>query len=64
LAKLTDIAQDDVEHVAREMSRCSDFEHDECGAVHADLPEPDVIEDDIRKLDEWVKELRTKRGRS
>ena len=64
LAKLTDITEDDVEHVTREMSRCSDCEHDESGAVHADLPDPDVIEDDIQKLDGWVRELRTKRGRS
>ncbi|HWZ63651.1 MAG TPA: AAA family ATPase [Steroidobacteraceae bacterium] len=63
LEKLTDITEADVELVTREMSRCSDFEHDESGAVHADLPGPDVVEDDIRRLDDWVKELRTQRGR-
>lgn len=63
LSKLTDISDDDIERVTREMSRCSDFEHDEPGAVHADLPDPGVIEDDIRKLENWVKELRQSRGR-
>lgn len=64
LAKLTDICTEDIEIVTREMSRCSDFEHDESGAVRADLPEPDVIEADIACLDGWVKDLRKTRGRS
>ena|GEM_PF-5095900 len=64
LGKTTDITEEDVERVAKEMSRCSDFEHDESGAVHADIPDPDVIEGDIANLDAWVKDLRSNRGRN
>ena len=63
LSKLTDISEADVELVTKEMSRCSDFEHDESGAVHADPPEPDIIEVDIKNLDDWVTDLRRNRGR-
>jgi len=64
LAKLVDIAEADIGTIDREMGRCSDFEHDESGAVKADLPEPDIILEDIGRLDEWVKDLRRTRGRS
>jgi hypothetical protein len=64
LAKLVDITEADLSTIDREMGRCSDFEHDESGAVKADLPEPDVIAEDIERLFNWVKELRTTRGRS
>ncbi|MFY9622575.1 MAG: AAA family ATPase [Pyrinomonadaceae bacterium] len=63
LAKLTDISDSDIELVTKEMSRCSDFVHDEAGVVHSDVPEPDIVENDIAKLDSWVKELRRHRGR-
>lgn len=63
LAKLVDITESDIGTIDREMGRCSDFEHDEAGAVRADLPEPDVIAEDVGRLDEWVKELRKTRGR-
>jgi hypothetical protein len=63
LAKLTDLNDTDIQTVTREMSRCSDFVHDESGAVHADAPGPDVVEGDIRRLDEWVTDLRRNRGR-
>ena len=64
LTKLTDICTEDIEIVTREMSRCSDFEHDESGAVRTELPEPDVIEGDIATLADWVKVLRTTRDRN
>jgi len=53
----------DVELVTKEMSRCSDFLHDESGAIHAGAPEPDVVEADIARLDDWIKDLRKNRGR-
>jgi ABC-type lipoprotein export system ATPase subunit len=64
LNKLIDISEGDIERVTKEMSRCSDFEHDESGAVHAAIPDPDIVEEDIKSLAVWVKELRSKRGRS
>ncbi len=64
LAKVTDVSDADIETVTREMSRCSDFVHDESGAVHADPPGPEVVETDIARLDQWVTDLRRTRGRS
>lgn len=64
LARLVDISETDVEIVTKEMSRCSDFVHDEAGPINADLPAPDTIESDIKRLDDWVKELRKNRGRN
>ncbi|MFB3818966.1 MAG: hypothetical protein ACE147_14980 [Candidatus Methylomirabilales bacterium] len=64
LKRLTDISDTDVQTVTKEMSRCSDFFHDEAGVLHASPPDPDVIEDDITRLAAWVKHLRTHRGRS
>lgn len=64
LSKLTDIADSDVQVVTKEMSRCSDLAHDEAGAVYADVPDPDIVDMDIKQLDDWVKDLRKNRGRS
>lgn len=63
LSKLTDISDSDAELVTREMSRCSDFLHDEAGAVYGDVPDPDVVEADINRLSDWLKDLRKNRGR-
>ncbi len=64
LAKITDITDGDIETVTREMSRCSDYVHDEAGVLHTDVPDPDIVEADIKRLDDWVRELRRDRGRS
>jgi AAA domain-containing protein len=61
LPKLTDISDSDVETVTKEMSRCSDFVHDEAGAVYAETPDPDVVDDDISRLNDWVKAIRDRR---
>ena len=64
LAKLIDIEESDIQIVTREISRCSDFVHDETGELHTDVPTPDVVEEDIKRLRDWVKALRRDRGRS
>ena len=64
LAKLTDITDVDIEIVTREMSRCSNFVHDEAGVLHTDVPDPDIVEEDINRLADWVRRLRRDRGRS
>ena len=63
LKRLTDIVDNDIETVTVEMSRCSDFVHDQAGALHTSVPEPQIVESDISKLADWVKELSGKRGR-
>lgn len=64
LAKLTDVTEVDIETVTREMSRCSDYVHDEAGVLHTDVPDPDIVEGDINRLADWVRGLRRDRGRS
>lgn len=62
LKVLTDISDADVQTVESEMAYCSSFVHDESGAVNAGIPDPVVLEADIKRLDDWVASLR-KRGR-
>lgn len=61
LKALTDITEDDVKTVDSEMSYCSSFVHDESGAVNAGIPDPSVVEADIKRLDDWVQSLRKRR---
>jgi hypothetical protein len=62
LKALTDITDADVQTVESEMAYCSSFVHEESGAVNAGIPDPVVVEGDIKRLDDWVVSLR-KRGR-
>jgi hypothetical protein len=63
LKAVTDITDTDVQTVESEMAYCSSFVHDESGAVNAGIPDPVVVEADIKRLDDWVAALR-KRGRN
>lgn len=61
LKTLTDITDADVQCVDTEMSYCSSFVHDESGAVNSGIPEPAVVDSDIKRLDEWVAAVRNRR---
>jgi len=61
LRALVDITDVDVQCVDTEMTYCSGFVHDESGAVNAGIPEPAVIETDIKRLEDWVAGLRKRR---
>jgi energy-coupling factor transporter ATP-binding protein EcfA2 len=61
LKALTDITDADVQCVDTEMTYCSSFVHDESGAVNAGIPDPPVVEADIKRLDDWVAALRKRR---
>jgi hypothetical protein len=63
LKAITDITDTDVQTVESEMAYCSSFVHDESGAVNAGIPDPIVVDADIKRLDDWVVALR-KRGRN
>ncbi|HKV64563.1 MAG TPA: AAA family ATPase [Candidatus Acidoferrum sp.] len=63
LKVLTDITDTDAQTVESQMAYCSSFVHDESGAVNAGIPDPAVVESDIKRLDDWVAALR-KRGRN
>ena len=58
-----DLCIADIEKVDEEMSYCSKFMHDPPGNVSRERPPgPDVIEADIKKLDDWAKAVRQRRG--
>jgi len=61
LKKVTDVTDLDVQTVDAEMSHCSGFVHDESGAVNAGIPEPLVIEADIKRLDDWIDAIEKRR---
>ena len=62
LRPLSDITEPDIRHVTEQMSRCSDFAHDQPGATHAAIPDPAILEEDLAALASWVETLRA-RGR-
>ena len=58
-----DLCIEDIEKVDEEMSYCSKFMHDPPGNVSRERPPgPDVVEADIRKLDDWARLVRQRRG--
>jgi hypothetical protein len=61
LRLLTDITEADIQAVESEMSHCSNFVHDESGAVNAGIPEPPTVEADIKRPDDWVATIRKRR---
>ena len=61
LKVLTDITDTDVQCVDREMTYCSSLVHDESGAVNSGIPDPPVVETDIKRLEDWVGALRKRR---
>jgi ABC-type sulfate/molybdate transport systems ATPase subunit len=61
LKLLIDIEAEDVQTVDIEMTHCSSFVHDESGAVNAGIPEPPIIEHDIKRLATWVATVRKRR---
>jgi len=62
LRVVVDIKPEDIDLVDREMRHCSKFVHDEPGARNEGVPDPDVVRDDLARLEAWIAELR-ERGR-
>jgi hypothetical protein len=57
-----DIRLEDIEKIDEEMAYCSKFMHDSPGNVSRERPPgPDVVEADIKKLDDWAREIRKRR---
>lgn len=61
LKALTDITDADIQCVDSQMTYCSSFVHDEAGAVNAGIPDPPVVEADIKRLEEWVSDVHKRR---
>jgi len=51
----------DIEEVDTQMAYCSGFAHDRAGAAPSRPPGPDIVEGDIKKLDDWVKRVLKRR---
>ncbi len=62
MGPITDITEQDIRHVTEQMSRCSEFMHDQSGEIHSEIPDPECLEEDLEELDKWVTDLRS-RGR-
>jgi ABC-type multidrug transport system ATPase subunit len=62
LKPIHDISEADIEYVDMEMTRCSGYVHDEAGAAYEGIPGPDTVAEDIKKLADWVDDLRSNRG--
>lgn len=65
--RLRDIADDvklsDVETVDEQVGYCSPFMHDPPGNLSRERPPgPDIIEADIKRLDDWAQEVRKRRS--
>jgi hypothetical protein len=58
-----DLRLEDIETVDEEMSYCSKFMHDPPGNISRERPPgPDIVEADIKKVDDWTKAVRQRRG--
>lgn len=57
IAKLTKITKEDCEFLVGLMTEYSKYLHDQEEVARVPLPKPDKLKEDIKKLDEWVKEF-------
>lgn len=64
LIKVADITEEDCNALSAAMTKCSKWlpGHDQAAAARAELPEPDVLKTDIKKLESWVSEIRKRRN--
>ena len=63
LRYVTDINEDDINIIDRNMSKCSCFMqgHDQAVAVNEKVPPPDELAKDIETLETWVDSMRPRR---
>lgn len=63
IVKIADITEEDCRILYNAMTKCSKWlpGHDQAAAARADIPEPDVLKDDIAALENWVTGIRRRR---
>ena len=63
--QLADIKISDCQELDAGMTKCSKWlpGHDQAAAENEPIPEPDEIREDIDLLCDWVKKIRTRRGK-
>ena len=61
---IPDITDEDCEELHQAMTKCSKWlpGNDQSAAAQQDTSEPDELEADIEKLNEWVKRIRKRRA--
>ncbi|MBZ0254543.1 hypothetical protein K8I31_00680, partial [bacterium] len=66
LRRLIDIDEIDIKLIDSEMSKCSKFlpGHDNAAAINQLLPEPEEVQEDIEKLNNYIDILSKKRKRT
>ena len=61
LKDLADIKEADIQTVTQEMTRCSNYAHDDPGAVNLGIPDPPVVEGHIKTLENWAAVVKERR---
>ena len=63
IAQIADITSEDCHVVEMAMTKCSRwlFGHDDAAAVRANVPEPEGLRSDIKKLKDWSSQIRKRR---
>jgi hypothetical protein len=64
LSKITDITDADIRMIDDAMGKCSSHlrGHDQAPAINQPVPLPTELKDDIEQLENWVSEVRRRRG--
>jgi AAA domain-containing protein len=64
LKKVTDITDADIETIEAAMTKCSTHlrGHDQAIAINQPVPAPAELESDIQELEDWVNQMRKRRG--
>jgi hypothetical protein len=64
VAKIADITEADCKVLEAAMTKCSKWlaGHDQAAAARADVPEPAALKADIAELEQWVADIRKRRG--
>lgn len=58
LRRISDISEEDIRMVDRNMTKCSRYVHDEAAAIDGPVPSPDEIQADIAALEEWADSIK------
>ncbi len=64
LDKLTDVAATDIQTIEAAMTKCSTHlrGHDQAAAINQPVPQPTELKADIEQLENWVTQVRKRRG--
>ncbi len=64
LRHVSDITEEDIRLVERNMTKCSRFVHDEATPIGDPVPPPEGVGREIATLKDWCKAIRDRRERA